>query len=762
MAGTDTEELTWILEVLISDPEEECVIFKEARTEGFDDLGRHFSAISNAARILSLGCGWLIFGVDGNQEPVGTNYRNNSQILDGLRREVRQGTSSRTTFVGIYELDYKGKRIIMFEIPAAGRSPVAWKGTSYIREGQSIAVFTGSFGKYNKRAEADPKPAAVPPKADTDQNKNAKDADVKPAPDPKKQYHNKPFAAKRDRASEQRVEVTFTPEKTPVAAEKSAETNENVTSKGPEKAKKKRSWFAFFGKKDRNAGKETEVADTPVKEADPVTEDTIIPKKEEEPIPVIEQDKVPEPEPEQKQPPVEQKSQEDTVKKTDDPAEPVNAADKQPQRFGLFGKKVHAAEPAEATGVGNSNDWSERICVGATIRDLDKSAVAGARKIYAEKNVGKEHYEDMVNSDAANFLRKLGLTVNGSVTNAAMVLFSSVESALKTSPTPEIAWMLKDRDGDVKEGEIFTGALVLNVDAAISRIQNPVSTYAVSRTSTEIIEIQKYNPWILRELIYNAIAHQDYELKGRINILECEDHLTIVNPGSFLPGTVENLLSGEYVQPYYRNHLLVTAMKKIGMIDTFSSGIVRSMKMHRDRYLPLPDYIISEKSVGVKLHGNEIDNNYASTLLQRPDLDIFTVYLLDRVQKNEPVTEEQASKLLKEGVAGGEWPQIHTVALAEKSYEGDAQFVLDSIGSGNSYEDYVLAYITKFKHASRAEVDDLIWNLLPSNMTEAEKSVRARNLLQKMSKLGDIENVGSRKYPKWVLTEDYKKSVGIL
>jgi ATP-dependent DNA helicase RecG len=36
-------------------------------------------------------------------------------------------------------------------------------------------------------------------------------------------------------------------------------------------------------------------------------------------------------------------------------------------------------------------------------------------------------------------------------------------------------------------------------------------------------EVEMYDPWVLRELLHNCIAHQDYTMQSRINIVEYED-----------------------------------------------------------------------------------------------------------------------------------------------------------------------------------------------------------------------------------------------
>ena len=46
-------------------------------------------------------------------------------------------------------------------------------------------------------------------------------------------------------------------------------------------------------------------------------------------------------------------------------------------------------------------------------------------------------------------------------------------------------------------------------------------------------EIDTYEPYVIREAINNAIAHQDYRLGGQINVVEYNEKLVFSNKGSF-------------------------------------------------------------------------------------------------------------------------------------------------------------------------------------------------------------------------------------
>lgn len=131
--------------------ENEVVEFKKAENNfDFDDLGKYFSALSNEANLRDKGFAWLVFGVhDKTREILGTSYKNSMKSLQKLKQDLSQHTTDNNTFRDIYELEVEGKRVLMFQIPAAPRGiPMAWLGHFYARRGESLAAL--DMNKYEE------------------------------------------------------------------------------------------------------------------------------------------------------------------------------------------------------------------------------------------------------------------------------------------------------------------------------------------------------------------------------------------------------------------------------------------------------------------------------------------------------------------------------------------------------------------------------------------------------------------------------------
>ncbi len=131
--------------------EDEVVEFKKAENNfDFDDLGKYFSALSNEANLRDKGFAWLVFGVhDKTREIVGTSYKNSMKSLQKLKQDLSQHTTDNNTFRDIYELEVEGKRVLMFQVPAAPRGiPMAWQGHFYARRGESLGAL--DMNKYEE------------------------------------------------------------------------------------------------------------------------------------------------------------------------------------------------------------------------------------------------------------------------------------------------------------------------------------------------------------------------------------------------------------------------------------------------------------------------------------------------------------------------------------------------------------------------------------------------------------------------------------
>ena len=311
----------------------------------------------------------------------------------------------------------------------------------------------------------------------------------------------------------------------------------------------------------------------------------------------------------------------------------------------------------------SETDWSAQIVSDATIDDLDEVAIAKARMMF--KKVHSRIPEAEVNAwTVETFLSKCGIMKNGGITRAAIILLGKYESAFKLRPAVvQVTWTRRDEKQDVVDYEHFTVPFILTVDEILSKIENLTMREMPGGTLFPDT-MKQYDDYTIREALHNCIAHQDYTMQQRINFVENPTYLYYSNAGSFIPGTLENALTNEEPQAYFRNECLCRAMVDFNMIDTVSRGIKKMVNEQWRRHFPMPDYEIDAKNrkVSVRIYGNEINKQYTNLLKTNDSLTLWDCISLDAVQKGRTIHEDVAQNLLNRGLIEGEAPN-YTISL---------------------------------------------------------------------------------------------------
>ena len=400
-------------------------------------------------------------------------------------------------------------------------------------------------------------------------------------------------------------------------------------------------------------------------------------------------------------------------------------------------------------------DWSGEICHQATIDDLDPAAIARARELFKEKHpkiAGEAEGWEIV-----TFLNKAKILKQGNITNAAILLLGREEAEHHLSPAiGKISWILRDRDGMEKDYQHFGPPFLLSSDLLFARIRN--LTYRYMRDNTLFpTEITQYDSWVIRELLHNCIAHQDYSLQGRITVVEEEESLLFSNMGSFLPQSVENVISLDAPPEYYRNQFLADAMVNLQMIDTIGSGIKRVFTLQRNRFFPMPDYDLSDpRRVRVCLPGKILDENYTRLLISKTDLSLIDIIALDKVQKKKPLSDNEFTRLKRAKLIEGRRPNLFVASHIAEATQSKADYIKHRGFDKAHYKKMVLSLLKEYGATSRKEINRLLLEKLPDILSPQQKENKIRNLLQEMSKQDkSIKPLGGPGWhTRWTLDED--------
>ena len=401
-------------------------------------------------------------------------------------------------------------------------------------------------------------------------------------------------------------------------------------------------------------------------------------------------------------------------------------------------------------------DWSKEIVENADMEDLDQQAVSYARTLFIRKQkASKKSTEMLEKMSDVEILNKAGLLIKGKITNTALILLGKEESLyLFNGFIPRITWTLYNGDGSVKAYEHFDMPLLLAVDKTYAKIRNEKYRYIAGQQTLFPDEVDQYDPDVVKEILNNCIAHSNYLLRGKINVEEFEDRLVFINEGNFIPETVERALEEGYKPPYYRNSFLCHAMVNLYMIDTNAMGIPMMYQIQRDKCFPLPTYDLEDVNrVKVTLYGKILDRNYTQLLHSNGDLDLHTVFLLDKVQKKEIIARDDYYFLRKKGLVEGRYPNVYVSYKVANMVGTPAEYVKNRGLDKDVYGQLIINALRTMKSAKVSDIKAVLEGALPAIMDEKQQTKKVSNILQTMKKEEIVIVEGTGHKARWSLVD---------
>ena len=134
-------------------------------------------------------------------------------------------------------------------------------------------------------------------------------------------------------------------------------------------------------------------------------------------------------------------------------------------------------------------------------------------------------------------------------------------------------------------------------------------------------------------------------------------------------------------------------------------------------------------------------------MIERKDLPLSQVVLLDRIQKKLPITDAAATMLKRDKLIEGRKPNYFVAASVAAATNEKASYILNKAFDDDHYKQLIISYLIKFKKANRAEIESLIIPKLSEVLSEKQKSDKVKNLLQSMKRESKIRLNGRD----WVL-----------
>ncbi len=379
-------------------------------------------------------------------------------------------------------------------------------------------------------------------------------------------------------------------------------------------------------------------------------------------------------------------------------------------------------------------DWSAVIVPNATIDDLDEVAIAKAKVMF--KKVHSRIPAAEVNAwSVEEFLSNAGVMIDGGITRAAIILLGKPVSVFKLRPAVvRVTWSLRDENQDVVDYEHFTAPFILTVDQILAKVHNLTMREMPGGTMFPDV-MQQYDDYSMREVLHNCIAHQDYTLQERINLVENTGFLYYANGGSFIPGSLQKALATHGPQRHYRNECLCNAMVNFNMIDIVGRGIRKIFNEQRKRHFPMPDYEINaaKKEVAVRLYGNAINEKYTKLLKENKNLSFEDCLLLDAVQKGHQLNEADAQNLLSRGLIELQDNHYYISLEVARKTKQVPEYTKSKGLEKQKLIQMILQYLKNVgdEGSKRDGIYEYLKDVLPSNKTEE----------QRLRKLGDLLKV---------------------
>ena len=429
--------------------------------------------------------------------------------------------------------------------------------------------------------------------------------------------------------------------------------------------------------------------------------------------------------------------------------EPLNFQKKPYIRIGSNKTDLRNFPEHMRTIYNSQEDWSAKIIPNATLADLDPEAIAVARAKYKQLNTTKPFYSEIDSWDELQFLDRAKVTINGKITRTAILLLGKEESTHYLLPSiAELTWKLDMED---KSYEHFSTPFILTTTKLMQRIRN-IKYKFFPDNELLATTVDKYDTRSILEALHNCIAHQNYSLNSRILVTEQVDKLVFTNAGNFFEGNPDDYSFGKKTPSKYRNPWLATAMVNLEMIDRLGYGIHSLCVSQMKRFFPLPDYDLSQPNeVTLQMYGQTIDENYSKILIQRGDLNLSEVVLLDRVQKHLEITEKAVGELKKKNLIEGRKPNYFIGAKISQSTGQKAEYSRNKAFEKQQYVEWILKSIKEHGSVNRQDINKLLWDMLPAWMDEKQKKNKITNLISELRQTGKIANEGTFASPKWVL-----------
>jgi ATP-dependent DNA helicase RecG len=381
----------------------------------------------------------------------------------------------------------------------------------------------------------------------------------------------------------------------------------------------------------------------------------------------------------------------------------------------------------------SGHDFSDDICKGAVINDLDRNAIDIFRGTWAESSRNKR----ILNLTTEQVMRDCEAVTDEGVTYAALILFGTRAALRKYLTQAELVFEYRSKEmaGPAAQREEFRDGFFNYYDRVweLVNLRNDKQHY---QERFHVFGIPTFNEQVVRESVLNAVSHRNYQLPGSIFVRQYCDRLVIESPGGFPSGiTVENILDRQ--SP--RNRRIADIFQLCGLVERSGQGMNLIYEMAVREAKPLPDFRGTDAYfVKLTLNGLILDkrmlnliNKIGKERIEIMDTEDFLIVdALFRGQKLTVSMRERVKRLVDMGIV---------------EHSGRGKYVL----ARNLYDAADKAGVhTRFAGSDRETNKELILKYIRKNgekgtpFKELQQMLPGRSRKQIYSLLNDLRNKG--------------------
>lgn len=398
-------------------------------------------------------------------------------------------------------------------------------------------------------------------------------------------------------------------------------------------------------------------------------------------------------------------------------------------------------------------DFSAEIVSGFSIDDIDIMAFEKMRELWSN-HLSRPEYKTF---PIDKTLRSLGLLSENGLNFAALILIGKKEKIDLLLPDAEIIFEWRGEQDKIaydfrKTWRAPFFAIFDDIWEVINarNIRFPFQEGFVQR------EIFAFHEKVIREVIFNAVAHRDYRVRGQsIFIKASPKEFFIESPGGLVPGvTIENIL----YRKAWRNRCIAEVFEKTHLVERSGQGIDDIFEITIREGKGIPDLSKTDDyTVRVKIPAEVRDAEFVK-FLEKVANEKQVIFSFEEIYELEKLREKKAlqklqhkEKFLKIGVVEKVGKTSGTKFILSHCYYKDEKetgiYTKIKGISRDHKKELILDHIQREGRGVKRDFIDAFPELKTSDIS---------NLLQELKIEGKIGRKGSDRMGYWKIKKKLK------